>query len=70
MSQNCFQIATAANFVSFVQKNAALARVHGACRQAAKVECMPVRAVAKIESCTRKNDVKYLSFKSQLLKTL
>ena len=72
MSQNCFRIATTANFVSFVQKIAELASaLYSAWRmQAAKVECMSVRAVAKIESCTRKNDVKYLSFKSQLLKTL
>ena len=64
MSQKCFQIATTANFVSFVQKIAELARVLYSAwhMQAAKVECMSVRAVAKIESCTRKIDVKYLSF--------
>ena len=51
MSQNCFRIATTANFVSFVQKIAELARVlYSAWRmQAAEVECMPVRAAAKIE---------------------
>ena len=66
MSQKCFQIATTANCVSFVQKIAELASaLYSAWHmQAAKVECMSVRAIAKIESCTRKNDVKYLSFKS------
>ena len=64
MSQKCFQIATTANFVSFEQKIAELASALYSAwsMQAAKVECMSVRAIAKIESCTRKIDVKYLSF--------
>ena len=59
MSLKCFQIATTANFVSFVQK---MARVlYSAWRmQAAEVECMPVRCKNRTyKSFTRKNDVKY-----------
>ena len=62
MSQNCFRIATTANFVSFVQKIAELASVlYSAWRmQAAEVECMPVRCKNRTyKSFTRKNDVKY-----------